>query len=48
MDPDSAAAFASSKILTGLLVYPALMASDVLLYKYAARPRSTAPVVGLV
>ena len=33
-DLESAAALASSTILTGLFVYPALMASDVLLYEY--------------
>jgi len=48
VDPDSVAAFASPKILTGLLVYPALMASDVLLYKYATRLWSTVAVVAIV
>ena len=34
VDVESVAALGSSTILTGLFAYPALMASDVLLYEY--------------
>jgi hypothetical protein len=40
VDPDSESGLASGTVLAGLLVYPALMASDVLLYKYVEAKRS--------